>query len=524
MASKNQCNVMNGKAVLIVVGALLVMRTIGGVELPKVRGNVVLSGRESATFFEIERSGRVLLHDYFLLERNSETNFERQLLSVRVDNKTWRWREGYLPVLEIGDDIELLAKGDELFVRQGDAFTVWPEGRKADQTAFRTARRSLETSWKRWFAAGVQLPNLGRRTELAYKASLVQGLCLFAGKHPVYGAGHYRTFIHDAFPPSTLAVCETLILYGHPDEAADVLVYYFDRFLKADGEIDYYGPSLAEYGGLMWLSAMAMDAEPTRAAEIGNKVRPLVKAVLRRFNTNGSSGRLGPHNLLSGSPEADMAKARDEYYHNNCHVLLGLRMIAPRYRALGETAFANDLGKYARILERMIASAYAVKRASLGGVPYSEGQTKLFDDIQSDIHATYANYRYYPELLETGWLSAEDAAWVVKYRETHNGEIHGMTLFSPAGWGSRADNWPIASYGRGLLEYGMRDRFDRVLKAMLDNYLTEDTFTAYEQVFNEGDPRRPGAPACVPAQLAFPRMLAWSVRYEPWKVRMVPRR
>jgi len=91
-----------------------------------------------------------------------------------------------------------------------------------------------------------------------------------------------------------------------------------------------------------------------------------------------------------------------------------------------------------------------------------------------------------------------------------------------AGWGSRADNWPIASYGRGLLEYGMRDRFDKVLKAMLDHYLAEDTFTAYEQVFNEGNPRRPGAPACVPAQLAFPRMLAWSVRYEPWKVRSTP--
>jgi len=500
-----------------VLGLLCLAGALAAAELPKVRGNVVLSDRDSGVFFELQRDGRVLMHDHYLKELGGATNFEHGLVHVNAGDGAWRWREGWLPILEIGDDLELFAKGDALFIRQGGEITVWPGGSRADKAAFLSARSSLEEYWRKWFAAGLQLPNLDKKSEHACKASLVQGLCMFAGLHPVYGAGHYRTFIHDAFPPATLAMCETLIQFGHPEEAADVLLYYLDRFLLADGELDYYGPSLAEYGGFMWVSAMAMDAAPSRAAEIAGKVRPLVKGVLRRFNYQGPGGRVGPHNLLSGSPEADMKSAKDEYYHNNCHVLLGLRMIAPRYHAVGDVYFANDVKKHARMLERMIEAAYSAKRASLGGVPFSEGQTRLFADIQSDIHSAYANYRYYPELLETGFLSAEDAKWVASYRETHNGDYHGMTMFSPPGWGSRTDNWPIASYARGLLEYGMRDRFEKVLRGMLEHYLSDDTFTAYEQVRNEGDPRAPAAPGCVPAQLAFPRMLAWSFKYSPWK-------
>ena len=487
-------------------------------QLPKVRGNVVLSDRDSATFFELRRDGQVLLHDHWLKELDGATNFEHRLVSVNAKDRSWRWRDGYLPILEIGGDVELFAKGDGLFIRRADEFTVWPDGRKVDEAEFLSARASIIEYWRKWFAAGLQLPYQDKRVENACKASLVQGLCMFAGRHPVYGAGNYRTFIHDSFHPATLAMCETLIQFGHPEEAADVLVYYLDRFLLADGEIDYYGPSLAEYGGFMWVSSMVMDAEPARAAEVAVKVRPLVKAVLRRFNYQGPGGRVGPHKLLSGSPEADMKDAKDEYYHNNCQVLLGLRMIATRYHDVGDVFFANDIRKYARMLERMIGAAYSAKRAALGGVPYSEGQMRFYDDIQTEMNSTYANYRYYPELLESGWLSAEDAEWVVKYRESHNGDYHGMTLFSPPGWGSRTDNWPIASYARGLLEYGMHDRFEKVLRGMLDHYLSDDTFTAYEQVYTNGDPRTPAAPACVPAQLAFPRMLAWSFKYTPWKM------
>ncbi len=91
-----------------------------------------------------------------------------------------------------------------------------------------------------------------------------------------------------------------------------------------------------------------------------------------------------------------------------------------------------------------------------------------------------------------------------------------MTLFTGIDGRTAVDNWPIASYTRGLLEYGERERFNRLMEAQLENYLSPDVFTAYEQETTNGEPHTARAPFCVPVQLAFPRMLAWSFHYARW--------
>ena len=93
-----------------------------------------------------------------------------------------------------------------------------------------------------------------------------------------------------------------------------------------------------------------------------------------------------------------------------------------------------------------------------------------------------------------------------------------MCLLNVTNLFDEVDNWPIASYARGLLEYGETERFERIMRGQLENYISDDTFTAYEQVANKGNPRLPVAPACVPVQLVFPRLFGWKhLGYRPWK-------
>ncbi len=146
------------KWVVVSSAAVLACGMAFAAQLPKVRGNVVLSDRDSATFFELRRDGQVLLHDHWLKELDGATNFEHRLVSVNAKDRSWRWRDGYLPILEIGGDVELFAKGDGLFIRRADEFTVWPDGRKVDEAEFLSARASIVEYWREWFAAGLQLP------------------------------------------------------------------------------------------------------------------------------------------------------------------------------------------------------------------------------------------------------------------------------------------------------------------------------------------------------------------------------
>lgn len=498
--------------------------------LAPVRGNVPLSDRSSTAYFEVKRNGEVFqFQDHpvdVLVDEDGKARFERPLFVLKDPGGEWRWQEGYLPILQVGGETELMASGDSLYVREGNRFTVWPSGAATDGSTFEAVRMRMVAYWKDWFARGRTLPSLDARTDAAWKACLVQALCCYAGRHPAYGAGNYHAMPHMAFPPTTLCMVETLVQFRHADEAAEMFLYYLRRFVRADGTIAYYGPSLSEYGGLMWCAAIVAEARPARVPEIASAMRPLVHTVLSMFQKympaqkQASDGMLGPNRLLSGSPEADTRGDRREYFHNNFQVLLGLRLVSAVYRANGEKELAAETAGMAEVHERLIRRAYDASRLRLGGVPYEPGQTNLVADIQSDETMTFANYRYYPEMLETGFLSREDAELLCTYREKNNGEWHGMCQFTLPGRGHEVDNWPIAAYARGLLEYGMTDRFERVLKAHLDFYLSDDTYTAYEQIWNEGSPRTPAAPFCVPVQLVLPRLLGWRDSYRTWHERL----
>ena len=130
--------------------------------------------------------------------------------------------------------------------------------------------------------------------------------------------------------------------------------------------------------------------------------------------------------------------------------------------------------------------------------------------MTQDDFASYTNYRYWPEMLSSGLLNEEMIKAIVDYRETHGGEILGMTRFM-----RHLDDWPYAHYAYGLLTSDEWEKFLLGLYAHMIHHQSIGTYTAYEQVSVLGEEfREPVADYCVPSQLVVPIMLKWMLVFE----------
>ena len=387
-------------------------------------------------------------------------------------------------------------------VRRASHFRLRDQARVGDEQ-FTSELSRLRSRWERFFRPR-GAPKIADPALLdACKASIVRALITFTGKHSHYGVRSYGATVHDGFPPTIISLVDCLIDWGHAALARDYLRYWFDRFMTQTGRIDYYGASLSEYGQL--LSLVRRLANATRSHDWLEHLRPKVKAMREWLWAAQSASDTG---LLTGVPEADTCDEVDVYFHNNAWCWRGLQDIATVMPRRGEEARCDAFRKL--ILD-------AIAEVTDHGVeppfiPPVARRMKPFATMTQDRFAIYTNYRYWPELLSSGMLSSEQMQALVGYRVAHGGEAGGMTRFQ-----HQADNWPIAHYAAALLDLGRVQDCERLLLSHVAGHMTDETWTAYEQVSIEGKTYRgPSADYCVPAQLVAPRVAAWLARGCPW--------
>ena len=128
-------------------------------------------------------------------------------------------------------------------------------------------------------------------------------------------------------------------------------------------------------------------------------------------------------------------------------------------------------------------------------------------DAEDLVENTYANYRYYPEMLSAMLLSNGLSDALVRMRESIGGELLCMTRF----W-EQLDDWPVLNYARFLLETGRIEKYLLLLYAHTAHHGDPERMTYYEQVSIDG---RVIANDCIPSLLTAPTMLAWAFAYEP---------
>ena len=492
-------------------------------KLAPVLDYAFLSSPDSPEVFLVYRNGAVRRYQEGegagLLVKRREQALPELFRIPDAGSARWKWRKGYLPVLEIGE-YSLFAQGDELWTGTPEGCRRFPSGAQLSVAEFDNAAAELERCWENWLGSGKVLPAMSPAFDAAWRMSLIHSRCAFAGRHPKYGVEKYGEFRADGFPPAIIAMCTALHGFEHTAEARMLFSYYLNRFVRNNGTLDYYGSSFAEYG--MLLATAAALSEGDGGKDFFETAHPFLTLLCRYLYNVMNPWITEPgsyYYLPCGSPEADRRKDKGEYFHNSAWIWRGMKELESKTGRWMENEERWELRHAADVLARRIGRAWKERREALNGFPpYAVHLEQPFTDCAESVETAYANYRYYPEMLASGCFDRESMLAIVKVRETCLGEISGMTRFFWRDYPEElADHWTAASYARGLLELGDREHYMRFLQSHFDNYMSPDLFYAYESVTVKGAPRLAYSDWCIPAQLVLPQMLLWSWHYTTWE-------
>jgi hypothetical protein len=351
--------------------------------------------------------------------------------------------------------------------------------------------------------------------DLSVRTALAHIDATFRGDHPKYGTGTYAQDNHDGFPPTIIATVDALSAWGLNGRAARLFRYWLATFVKDDGTIRYYGPSLCEYGQLLHTAALLDErAGPADWWKDGFPALDRIASLLLRLRSEalkeagaaGGAAHSAPaaSGLLAGVPEADTRKDTARYFHNNAWVAKGLRRwadICERRGASPATAAAatrRAADGLASDTLRAIEAAWPADPADWWLPPQVEPLKRPARLTGAWDYASYTNYRYWPELLSSGLLPGPMANRMVEARLTAGGQFCGMTRFA-----GHLDDWPLTDYLYGLWTLGRKNDFLLSLYGHIAYHQAEGHLTAYEQV--SFPPGRKKADYCLPCQLVAAR-------------------
>ncbi len=340
--------------------------------------------------------------------------------------------------------------------------------------------------------------------DLSVKTGLAHIDATFKGDHPRYGSRipGYGEPRHDGFPPTIIAAVDALSAWGINRRAAQLFHYWLAHFVRDDGTINYYGPSISEYGQLLHTAALLDErAGPDGWWQDGFKPLDRMAEFLLRLHAAAQKG----DGLIAGVPEADISQEEvKRYFHNNAWAAKGLRRwaeLCERRRAQPTTApdvVRKASVKLAEDTLRAIRQTWPKDPAEWWLPPQVEPMPRPARLVGQYDAASYTNYRYWPELLSSGLLPAEMANRVVEARLSAGGQFCGMTRFE-----NHLDDWPLADYLYGLWSLERRNDFLLSLYGHIAYHQAEGHLTAYEQV--TFPPGRPKADYCLPCQLVTAR-------------------
>ncbi len=326
----------------------------------------------------------------------------------------------------------------------------------------------------------------------------------FKGDHPKYGVGAYADEIHDGFPPTIIAAVDALVKWGMRSRAESLLGYWLRNFVKDDGSIAYYAPSLSEYGQLITSVRQVMEAGAS-LDWLSGVVSQVAKLARRLSDFTGTGAR---PTLAKGVPEADTAADTATYFHNNAWLWRGLMdwswMLEKRLRMDREAeAVRMKAVRLQVVLLSAIRDSWPKDRADWWLRPMVEAEgdgsmARPVGRVTASRLGSYTNYRYWPELLSSGVLPDDLMRRVVDARLNGGGQWLGMTRFE-----GHADDWPLMHYLDGLWSLRMRSEYAYVLWGHIHFHQARGHMTAYEQVTLPPGARR--ADYCLPCQLVAVR-------------------
>ena len=335
--------------------------------------------------------------------------------------------------------------------------------------------------------------------ERAVRVGLAHIDATFAGDHPKYGVGGYAREEHDSFPPIIIAAVDALTLWGMTRRAEALFSYWLRHFVREDGSINYYGPSLSEYGQLLTTTRRLVErgAEQDWLSRNESHISRLAGYLRQRLHETGKV------QLVAGVPEADERETVATYFHNNAWIVRGFQdwahLLGQNLRCADEAKnFRKDAAVLRKILLNALDTAWFINPNDWWLSPTVEPMPRPEGRVTANRFGSYTNYRYWPELLSSGVLPKEKMRMIVEARLSGGGQFLGMTRFM-----GHLDDWTLADYLEGLWQLGLRDDYRLSLWGHVCYHQAKGHLTAYEQVTMP--PGRKVADYCLPCQLVAAR-------------------
>lgn len=347
-----------------------------------------------------------------------------------------------------------------------------------------------------------------------------------------YGNLIYNLETHDNFPPNYITSISTYAMCGHLKKARLMAEHFLTNAVDARGMLVYrqgktqdYGYSGSEIGQLLWVLERIggittpkgwLDEYADVLKKIGDNLALTVSAVEGHEDIS----------LVHMCAEADTNGRVYDYLQNSLWAIRG-------FEALSRMTDSEKYMKYAELLRASVKKAAETFKED---TPYGElipfqlqypalpltlskcrdtsfevteeylenyfrHDADPHDDFDGRVRQdfwenSYANYRYYPEILSSMLIDKKYADTIDTLRRSIGGELLGMTRFL-----NRLDDWPAYNNAIYLLETGQTDRYRLLMYSHLLYHGMSDYGVYYEQVgFNE-ESRRVFADTSLPCNM-----------------------
>eukprot|EP00756_Hemistasia_phaeocysticola_P061283 Hpha_TRINITY_DN476_c0_g1::TRINITY_DN476_c0_g1_i1::g.27768::m.27768 len=197
--------------------------------------------------------------------------------------------------------------------------------------------------------------------------------------------------------------------------------------------------------------------------------------------------------LIWGPAEHDTCTDPEYYFSNNFWFWRGFLLLGRYYTV--ESARSKTSPEYA-LGAKLMAAVPAYKRdiqvaldqslLKLNGTffvpPYASLNFTPFHSMVESTVASYSNFRYYSEMLFSGFLNDTVAQDLCNFRETFRGTLGGINRYT-----DHLDDMPSLGYAMSSLRLGRLASFWSLLFGHAANYQSRGTFASTEQLDLYGD-------------------------------------
>lgn len=421
------------------------------------------------------------------------------------------------------------------------------QSRKIDKDTFLETLFDSVCYWDKFDAQTAEFNIPEKLIERVVGGAMMSAATTFSGDHAHYGHFVYGEEVHDNFPPNYFWALEACCLLGQTVWAKGIFSHLIrfvlnrqGKFFYRQGEEELSGASAAEYGCILFIANRYQKLLGAEAwdSECWEKLIGMGNVILENFvPCQEFDGR----RLILMCAEADTNTRIHVYLNNNLWALRGLENLVALLSSYGRSAQADEFQNAVCELSNNVQDllqTHTVKGTRFGDLPpfrlgytatphtlssckdtfsrmtdeefrrystasYSRSEGNEGQDL---LENSYANYRYYPEMLSSMLLPAEQADAIIKMRENIGGEYLAMNRFL-----ERLDEWTALHNARYLLETERIDKYLLLLYSHTCHHGHPDLMCYYEQV-EPGKKWR--AHDCVPSLLTTPIMVGWAFAYE----------